>query len=114
MTRLDTLINELEDYENTERVVMRELSRHYLAVIIGRVEDVAGRIEEINMALILACWAVLTAVQGLSLLCLYFWEFAPIVIGMILSAICILFYYSYIWKVSLGRNGIPWQSECCG
>lgn len=35
--RMDSLINELEDYELTERVVIQELSRHYIAVIIGTI-----------------------------------------------------------------------------
>ena len=33
---LARVIEDLEDYESTERLVTRELSRHYLAVIIGK------------------------------------------------------------------------------
>jgi len=67
-------------FASTEHTLRREMKRQYLAVAI-------------------ACWFFLTVVQSVSLITLNYWEYSPVVIGLIVMTGSILVYWRYIFRV---------------
>jgi len=67
-------------FATAEMSLKRDLKRQYLAVAIG-------------------CWGFLTTIQSVSLVCLNYWEYSPVVIGIILMTGSTVFYWKYVWGV---------------
>lgn len=67
-------------FENAETELKRDLKRQYLALAIG-------------------CWVFLTVIQSVSLVFLNMWEYSPVVIGISIMALSIIFYWKYVWGV---------------
>ncbi|GBG29101.1 Hypothetical Protein FCC1311_053242 [Hondaea fermentalgiana] len=67
-------------FSTAEMNLKRDLKRHYLALAIG-------------------CWIFLTVVQSVSLICLNYWEYSPVVIALLIMAGSVVFYWRYVWGV---------------
>mmetsp|Transcript_6995 Transcript_6995/g.11098 ORF Transcript_6995/g.11098 Transcript_6995/m.11098 type:complete len:286 (-) Transcript_6995:1114-1971(-) len=67
-------------FENAELNLKKELYRKYIALSI-------------------ACWVFLTVIQSISLICLHYWQYSPVVVAVLIMAISTLFYWTYVWRV---------------
>mmetsp|Transcript_6045 Transcript_6045/g.7628 ORF Transcript_6045/g.7628 Transcript_6045/m.7628 type:complete len:309 (+) Transcript_6045:106-1032(+) len=77
---LVTFDSSIEEFERTEQTVLTDLSRHYIALALG-------------------LFMILTIVQLVSMTLMLVWEYAPVMIGLLIMLISVLVYWRYIWKV---------------
>jgi hypothetical protein len=76
---IPSLLMEPENFKYASKLILADLSRHYLAIAI-------------------ACWFVSTLIQGISMGLMMMWEYWPIIVALSVMLLSILIYWYYVWK----------------